>query len=439
MPRPSLPSPTLTPLVLALSSLATAVLPVAPGAGSQTARTASAAASAPAPAPVTPLSERVPSPLAPAPPPGDGRDRFPARFTAPYVEAWGSPDVLERARRERGLSYFTLGFVISDGGCEGALDGTIPVVEPGWPEAVAALRAAGGDVIVSLGGGAGVELARACGSVDALVGAYRRVVDAFDLRRIDLDIEGPTLEDGAANDRRTRALARLQHEYAATGRGLAVQYTLPTHPHGLSDPALDLLRDARDRGLDIDLVNIMTMDYGPDFDMGRTAVRAAKGLHEQLAGIWPGKSAEQLWAMEGNTPMVGVNDAVNEVFSTADATELAAFAEEKGIRILSYWSLGRDRACPVLGALAEDCSGTAQDPGDFTRILNRAAPPAPGAAGTARFPYRSAGARRSIVPLRADGRVRAEVEHNPAGLAQSTAFQRRHGGPHARGPAGPHR
>ncbi|MFF1906485.1 chitinase [Kitasatospora sp. NPDC058218] len=311
------------------------------------------------------------------------QERYPARFTAPYVEGWGSPDVLERARRQWGLSYFTLGFVISDGGCEGAIDGTMPLAESEWPAAVARLRAVGGDVIVSLGGGAGTELARACASVDDLVDAYRRVVEAFGLPRIDLDIEGPTLQDGAANERRNEALARLQREYAAAGRQLAVQYTLPTHPHGLSEVGLDLLRDARERGVDVSLVNIMTMDYGPDLDMGRTAIRAAAGLHGQLAGIWPDRSERQLWAMEGNTPMVGVNDAVNEVFSTADAAELAAFADEKGIRMLSYWGLGRDRPCPVLGILAEDCSGTVQDAGDFARVLRHASttpPDAPGAA-----------------------------------------------------------
>lgn len=358
---PSRPSPGPVPPALALSLLAMLVLPVRTGTGSPESRMAEVVAPKPESAVLL-----------------DSRGRFPTRFTAPYVEGWGPPGAMERARREWGLSHFTLGFVISDGGCEGALDGTVPIVESEWPQAVEGVRAAGGDVIVSLGGGAGTELARACTSVDELADAYGRVVEAFGLRRIDLDIEGPTLEDDTANERRTQALARLQHDYTAAGRELAVQYTLPTHPYGLPDSALRLLRDARDRGLDIDLVNIMTMDYGPDFDMGETAIRAAKGLHEQLAEIWPGKSDEQLWAMEGNTPMVGVNDAVNEVFSTADATELAAFADETGIRILSYWSLGRDRPCPELGALAEECSGTAQDAGDFARILNRTSPPAPG-------------------------------------------------------------
>lgn len=357
----------------------------------------------------------------------DSRGRFPTRFTAPYVEGWGPPGAMERARREWGLSHFTLGFVISDGGCEGALDGTVPIVESEWPQAVEGVRAAGGDVIVSLGGGAGTELARACTSVDELADAYGRVVEAFGLRRIDLDIEGPTLEDDTANERRTQALARLQHDYTAAGRELAVQYTLPTHPYGLPDSALRLLRDARDRGLDIDLVNIMTMDYGPDFDMGETAIRAAKGLHEQLAEIWPGKSDEQLWAMEGNTPMVGVNDAVNEVFSTADATELAAFADETGIRILSYWSLGRDRPCPELGALAEECSGTAQGAGDFARILNRTSPCGPG--HTPCHPTRTGTAERmarrpSAGPSSSAARPRRAAPTRPSQAADSKRYGR---------------
>ncbi|AYN43231.1 hypothetical protein D9753_34985 [Streptomyces dangxiongensis] len=70
-----------------------------------------------------------------------------------------------------------------------------------------------------------------------------------------------------------------------------------------------LLRDAQSTGLRVSLVNIMTMDYGSAVDdMGQAAIDAATGLHDQLGQIWTSKSPEELWAMEGNTPMIGVND-----------------------------------------------------------------------------------------------------------------------------------
>ena len=40
--------------------------------------------------------------------------------------------------------------------------------------------------------------------------AYRAVVDRYDLRVIDLDIEGAALTDQAASERRAKAIAALQ-------------------------------------------------------------------------------------------------------------------------------------------------------------------------------------------------------------------------------------
>ena len=64
----------------------------------------------------------------------------------------------------------------------------------------------------------------------------------------------------------------------------------------------------------------MTMDYGPTLDMGAAAIQAANALHTQLGQIWTTKTSAQLWAMEGNTPMIGVNDSSNEVFTTGNAS-----------------------------------------------------------------------------------------------------------------------
>ncbi|MFJ8478141.1 chitinase [Kitasatospora sp. NPDC094011] len=307
--------------------------------------------------------------------PGPG---FPPRYTAPFLGTWDSGDLLTEAHRATGLDYFTLGFVLSDGGCNGAFDGTIPVTEEGWPGAVSRLRADGGDVIASFGGGFGTELARACDSVDALKAAYRRVVDALDLTRIDFDVEGAAVDDAVSVDRRDQAVAALQREYAATGRTLHVHYTLPVNPDGLSPDAVRLLRNAKERGVTVSVVNIMTMDYGPDLDMGGAAVEAAKGLLEQMAQIWPEKTTAELWRMQGNTPRIGVNDFTNEVFSAEDARTLAAFADDKGIQLLAFWSVGRDRACPTTGELSESCSGVPQQPADFSHLLSRSRPrPAP--------------------------------------------------------------
>lgn len=311
--------------------------------------------------------------------PGPG---FPAHYAAPYVEVWNSPSAMESVRAATGLKYFTLAFIIDGGRCDAAFNGDTPVSSSGWTSAISSLRAAGGDVIAAFGGSGGTEIARSCSSVSALKAEYKRVVDTLGLTRLDFDIEGTTLNNTTANDRRNAALAELQQEYAAAGRKLDIDYTLPVSPTGLLANSLSLLNNAKSHGLDITLVNIMTMDYGPSMDMGNAAIGAANAVHTQLGQLWPAKSSAQLWAMEGNTPMAGVNDSTNEVFTTSDAVDLTAFAKENGIQELSFWSLGRDRTCARNGTLSDTCSGTPQAAYQFSTTFNTVtdsvgAPPAP--------------------------------------------------------------
>ena len=299
--------------------------------------------------------------------PGPG---FPAHFAAPYVETWGSTSAMANAQAATGLKYYTLAFVIGGGGCNATWNGDTSIDNGGWQTAINNLRASGGDVLVSFGGASGTELGQACTSVSTLQAQYKRVIDTLNLTRIDLDIEGSALNDTAANDRRNQALAALQQQYAAAGRHLAVDYTLPVDPSGLLSNSLSLLNNAKSRGVDVSVVNIMTMDYGSPMDMGQAAVSAANALHSQLGQIWTGKSSDQLWAMEGNTPMIGVNDTTSEVFTTGNASTLESFAASHGIQLLAYWSLGRDKACPTNGQLSDSCSGTPQSAYQFARTFN---------------------------------------------------------------------
>ncbi|MEV6207018.1 ricin-type beta-trefoil lectin domain protein [Kitasatospora sp. NPDC051914] len=328
-------------------------------------RTVATAAALPATAAALLVAGGTPAAAAANPGPG-----FPAHFAAPYLETWKSPSVMTEVRNATGLKYFTLAFVISNGSCNATFNGSTDIADASWQAAINSLRSAGGDVIASFGGAAGTELGQACTSVSALQAQYKRVIDTLDLTRIDLDIEGSALNDTAANDRRNQALAGLQQQYAAAGKRLAVNYTLPVSPSGLESNSISLLNNAKSRGLDVNMVNIMTMDYGPAMDMGQAAINAANGLHTQLGQIWTGKTSEQLWAMEGNTPMIGVNDTTAEVFTTGNATTLESFAASRGIQQLAFWAIGRDKACAVNGTLSDSCSGTPQSPYQFTKTFN---------------------------------------------------------------------
>ncbi|MFC4031940.1 ricin-type beta-trefoil lectin domain protein [Streptomyces polygonati] len=300
--------------------------------------------------------------------PGPG---FPAHYAAPYAEVWNSPSALATVKNATGLKYFTLAFVIDGGGCNATFNGDTSITDASWTSAINSLRSGGGDVIASFGGASGTEIGISCTSVSALETQYKRVIDGLNLTRLDFDIEGSALNNTAANDRRNQALADLQSQYAAAGKRLDIDYTLPVDPSGLESNSISLLNNAKSHGLNVNLVNIMTMDYGSAMDMGNAAISAAQGLHTQLGQIWNTKTSAQLWSMEGNTPMIGVNDTSSEVFSTSDATDLTNFAKTNGIQELSFWSLGRDKACATNGGSAQDnCSGTSQSQYQFSSIEN---------------------------------------------------------------------
>jgi chitinase len=345
-----------------------------------------------------------------APNPGPG---FPAQYAAPYIETYAAPSAMANARNATGLKYFTLAFIIDGGGCNAMFNGDTPITDAGWTSAINANRAAGGDVIASFGGAAGTEVGLSCTSVASLKAQYKKVIDGLNLTRVDFDIEGGALSNAAANDRRNTALAQLQQEATAAGRKLDVQYTLPVDPTGLAQNSIDMLNNAKSHNLNVNLVNIMTMDYGPTLDMGKAATDAATALHTQLGRIWTTKTDAQLWAMEGNTPMIGVNDSTNEVFSTANANTLTSFAKSRGIQELAFWALGRDKACAQLGTLSDSCSGTSQSAWQFSSILNGIT-----GSGGGTTPPPSGGATGQITGL--GGKC---VDVNAASTANGTAVQ----------------
>ena len=102
---------------------------------------------------------------------------------------------------------------------------------------IARLRDAGGDVVLSFGGAAGVELATACDTADQTRAAYAAAIDRYDVEVIDLDIENDDLADAAAAERRAEAVAQLQET-----RDLQVWLTLPVSPTGLTADGIDQVR-----------------------------------------------------------------------------------------------------------------------------------------------------------------------------------------------------
>ncbi|GAA1004281.1 cellulose binding domain-containing protein [Streptomyces sp. LB8] len=288
---------------------------------------------------------------------------------APYVDTSLFPafDLLAAADAT-GVKNYNLAFVTDGGGCTPMWGGAGDLASNGVASQIGALRAKGGDVRVSFGGAAGSELATTCSSVDALAEAYGKVVDQFELTKVDFDVEGGALPDKAANTRRAQAIAKLQQRHP----DLDVSFTLPVMPQGLTQDGVDLLADAKANGVRISAVNIMAMDYGPAFsdDMGDYAEQAATATQAQIKSIL-GLSESEAWKTVAVTPMIGVNDVVTEVFKLEDATQLVNFAKSKGIGWLSMWSATRDKQCPGGPKQAADatCSSITQDDFAFSKAF----------------------------------------------------------------------
>ncbi|MCX5363358.1 cellulose binding domain-containing protein [Streptomyces sp. NBC_00124] len=288
---------------------------------------------------------------------------------APYVDTSLYPDFdLVATAEATGVKDYNLAFVTDGGGCTPKWGGVTDLASDAVAAQIGELRAKGGDVRVSFGGAAGSELATTCSSAAALAAAYEKAVAAYDLTKVDFDVEGGALPDTAANTRRAQAIAELQKNHP----DLDVSFTLPVMPEGLTQAGVDLLADAKKNGVDITTVNIMAMDYGPAYsgDMGTYAEQAATATQAQVKSVL-GLSDSAAWKAVAVTPMIGVNDVTTEIFKVDDATQLVNFAKSKGIGWLSMWSATRDKQCSGGAKNYADatCSSIVQDQHAFSKAF----------------------------------------------------------------------
>ncbi|HJP80082.1 MAG TPA: cellulose binding domain-containing protein [Pseudonocardiaceae bacterium] len=296
-------------------------------------------------------------------------------IAAPFIDlgAWPTPSLTTIAENT-GLRAFSLGFITNGStNCTASWFNAYAMSAGFELSDINSLRSIGGDVKPSFGGEAGTELAQACTDVTSLTAAYQSVINEYNLTQIDFDIEGAAVADHASIDRRSAAMAALQSAAKAAGTSLAITLTLPVLPSGLDANGQYVVQSAVSHNVDVSTVNVMAMDYGdseapnPAGKMGTYAIDAAQSTEQQLAGWYPGKTAAQLWNMVGVTPMLGVNDQSDEVFSQSDETQLINFAQTQHLGELGFWDVTRDgNACT--GSLSQ-CTNIPQTPYQFSKMI----------------------------------------------------------------------
>ena len=292
----------------------------------------------------------------------DRRDLQAAKHAAPYLYlGWGDPPDPASVMNETGVRWFTMAFILSGGGCSPAWDGTRPLQGGVDAQAIDQIRAAGGDVLPSIGGWSGNKLGPNCATPEDLARAYQQVIDAYDLKAIDIDIENSDeFENEAVQDRILNALKIVKRDNPDVT-------TILTFGTGTSGPnywGTRLINRAAELQANVDIFTIMPFNFGGS-DMYASTVSAAEGLKNALKSAF-GWSDADAYAHMGISGMNGLSDQ-RELTTPQTWTQIRDWARSNGLARLAYWSVNRDRPCPNGGVVA-NCSGIDQQPWEFTRI-----------------------------------------------------------------------
>ena len=224
--------------------------------------------------------------------------------------------------------------------------------------------------------------------------AYKDAIKYFydmGIRHFDLDIEGPALaiDQAGINNQRHRVFKSFQDEN--TFPGMELSYVLPIGPNTGWAPTVDpgrLIQAAGQIGLKVSTWNMMAFDYGPasyqymldnnqnmvDMLIGEaeTGIKVdpsfpIKGAAQYLVDYGLAKDTQDAFQKIGVTLMIGQDDTVYVPGATpagfqpgdgaaveaitpaqvggsdAAAETVLNWALDKGVGLLSFWSLGRDR------------------------------------------------------------------------------------------------
>ena len=285
-----------------------------------------------------------------------------ARAVAPYYYlGWGDPPNVQEVMKATGVRWFTLAFVIDAGSCEPSWDAERPLDGARDVALVEAIRAEGGDVMVSFGGEKGPALELSCARADALAAAYQKVITTYKLKAIDIDIEGPAYADELAKQRTVAALQQVR----AHNPDVAIFITLASSKTG---PNTKLIEQAARAGLMVDGWSIMTFDW--DDTSNQQAQLTLQALDHLKAALMTayGYDEREAYRHAGISSMNGRSDE-GAFVSVADMRVIAAFAKQRELARLTFWSVNRDRPCPDATTVVDRCSSIAQQNWDFTRAV----------------------------------------------------------------------
>ena len=210
-------------------------------------------------------------------------------------------------------------------------------------ENVPQLQAADLDYVVSTGGAAGTFTCASTAGMESFIARYA----SPNLVGIDFDIEGGQSASDIQNLVAAAAGAQAQYPNLQFSFTLATLGASDGSYGGVNSLGNEVVEAVLGSSLNKYVINLMTMDYGSasssvcvvssgSCEMAQSAIQAVQNL-EHTYGIPASKIAV--------TPMIGMNDATSETFTTADVNTLTSYAVSNGLAGLHFWSLDRDTPC----------------------------------------------------------------------------------------------
>ena len=299
------------------------------------------------------------------------RSGWPIRLAAPYIDmsSWvntanaysinGAPD-LGKLSDDSGFKYFNLGFIQpstdtpldSDGniiwgwGGYSLLGKTNPSNSQyqGINSSLQKLREKGGDFAISIGGQLGDAPWVVTQNKEKLKAFYIDIIKTYNLKRLDLDIEESN-QDAKQNLTNAQVIKEVQDE-----TNVEITLTIPIMPNGWQEKQTNLLHAYISAGVDIALINSMTMCYGTGVyeneDYGTASVRAITNSVKQLKQIYSdygySLSDDQAYLKTGATFSIGYESSLYPTFTLDMARSVVNDANKHNYGLVSMWSMGRD-------------------------------------------------------------------------------------------------
>ena len=269
----------------------------------------------------------------------------PVELAAPYeYMGWGDPQPPAEVLADSGLHDSDARVHPQQGRrATPTWDGRRPLLGGVDQAAIEQVRAAGGEVDVSFGGWSGKKLGNACNSPQALAAAYQKVIDAYSLSAIDIDIEHNELRSAKVRQRVTAALELLR----GADPGLEISITFPSSQSGpeASRPQPDRRRRRRWGWRPTAGRSCRSTSARPWASMAAASIEALEALARELASAY-GITEAAAYEHAGISTMNGADRRTpRRRSSEQEFAQILSFAGQKHLARVSFWSVNRDRPC----------------------------------------------------------------------------------------------